>query len=170
MPLREFEDRHRVQWRVWDVRPETYFGRMERAAHLAKFYPQGWLVFEAAASGQKRRLHPIPRGWEELADTELEWLLKQAEQVSPRVSKPLRTFPYPDGRVWAVYPYYADTPAGGRVVLRFSSAGRAVDLEDWPLRWAEYSDDGMVALLRGIPRAGPTTLPGRWRRRWNDPR
>jgi hypothetical protein len=170
MALREFEDRHHVRWRVWDVRPETHFGRMERAAHLARFYPQAWLVFEAEGSGQRRRLHPSPRGWEGLTDAELEWLLEQAEQELPRTSKLMRTFPYPGSDIWAVYPYYSETSAGGRVVLRFSSAGRNVDLEDWPLGWAEYSDDGLVTLLRGIPRTGAPMLSEHRRRRWNDSR
>lgn len=157
-----------MRWRVWDVSPQTHFGRTERAEHLARFYPQAWLIFEAVASGQKRRLHPIPRGWEELADTELEWLLEQADQVSPRAAQALRTFAYPDGHVWSVYPYYADTSAGGRVLLRFSSGGRTVDLEDWPLRWAEYTDEGLVALLRSIPRTTQKSVLGHPRRRWND--
>jgi hypothetical protein len=169
MPLREFEDRHHVKWRVWDVRPESHFRPEERSAHLAQFYPSGWLVFEAPASGQKRRLYPIPRGWDGLAEAELDWLLDEAERASTSPTKTLRTFHYPQGSVWAVYPYYADLPTGGRVVLRFSCAGRTVDLEDWPLLWANYSDAALVELLRRIPRAGPVEVSGTWRRRWDDP-
>src|SRR5687767_5327555 len=61
MPIRDFTDAAGVSWQVWattpmrgDVRPQ---------------FASGWLAFESEA--ERRRLAPIPRAWEEVADGEL---------------------------------------------------------------------------------------------------
>ena len=84
MPTREFKDLLGKEWRVWDVRPDDLNPRTKDEDYLAQLYYTGWMVFETKAGDDKRRLYPIPRGWEELPDAELEVLLQKAEIVPPR--------------------------------------------------------------------------------------
>lgn len=72
MPIRDFTDAGGTHWQVWattpmrgDVRPQ---------------FASGWLAFESEA--ERRRLAPIPRTWEEVADGELCELLAQATAVT----------------------------------------------------------------------------------------
>lgn len=71
-----FTDSHSVAWHVFDVYPAT--DRVE-SSRLAPPFQHGWLCFESA--GEKRRLTPIPWGWESLNDDDLEQLLQRAEIV-----------------------------------------------------------------------------------------
>src|SRR5438309_8510173 len=84
MPAREFKDGLGREWRVWDVRPDDLNPRTQDESYLAQLYYTGWMVFECKAGDDKRRLYPIPKGWEELPDQELEVLLQKAEIVPPR--------------------------------------------------------------------------------------
>lgn len=84
MPTREFKDLLGKEWRVWDVRPDDLNPRTKDEDYLAQLYYTGWMVFETKAGDDKRRLYPIPRGWQELPDAELEVLLQKAEIVPPR--------------------------------------------------------------------------------------
>lgn len=84
MSARDFKDAHGREWRVWDVRPDDLVPRTTDEDYLAQLYYTGWMVFESKAGEDKRRLYPIPQGWQELPDTELEALLKQAEIVPHR--------------------------------------------------------------------------------------
>jgi hypothetical protein len=61
----------------------------------------------------------------------------------------VRTFRYPAGRVWSVAEWTApETASGGsRVVLRFSSGSRTLDLESFPGDWIGYSDERLINLL-----------------------
>jgi hypothetical protein len=79
----------------------------------------------------------------------------------PRVTTPaqdVRTFKYPGGRFWTVGERPAQTsgPTGRpveRVVLRFASGARALDLMAWPRDWTRYSDRELADLLwSGFPR------------------
>jgi hypothetical protein len=69
--LREFTDRSGVAWRVWDVYPTAINRRStgsmpvvdeSRVSSAAPDFADGWLCFESETD--KRRLVPIPIGWE----------------------------------------------------------------------------------------------------------
>jgi len=84
MAAREFRDGDGREWRVWDVRPDDLNPRTKDEDYLAQLYYTGWMVFETKAGDDKRRLYPIPKGWQEIPEPELEVLLQKAEVVPPR--------------------------------------------------------------------------------------
>ena len=84
MAVREFTDSSGREWRAWDVTPDELSPRTKDEDYLAQLYYTGWIVFEAADSGDKRRLYPIPKAWNELPVAELEVLLRKAEVVPQR--------------------------------------------------------------------------------------
>jgi hypothetical protein len=194
MTLREFTDKRGVTWRVWDITPESLRDLMGRADFPApaEFYRTGWLSFQSLSGTEKRSLSPIPPGWESLSGPELADLLERASLGVPRrprrgpavpPSSPsaaaaspeaiaeaglVRAFVYPGGRAWTVCVVALEE--GGPQVLRFTSAGRSLDLATWPADWAELPEQALTALLRSIPRTTATPRPGTPRRRWNDPR
>lgn len=61
----------------------------------------------------------------------------------------VRTFRYPGGRVWSVAERtIVDKPTGNsRVVLRFASGSRTLDLDQFPDGWVGYSDERLIDLL-----------------------
>lgn len=84
MAVREFKDVKGREWRAWDVTPDDLNARTKDEDYLAQLYYTGWIVFETKKASEKRRLYPIPKGWSELPDPELEVLLSKAEIVPPR--------------------------------------------------------------------------------------
>ena len=58
MAHRTFTDPNGTSWQVWDVRPTTSAEIMTLRQELAS----GWLAFECER--ERRRLVPIPTGWE----------------------------------------------------------------------------------------------------------
>jgi hypothetical protein len=88
MAVREFTDGQGREWRIWNVAPDDLNARTKDEDYLAHLYHTGWIVFEMKNGDDKRRLYPIPKGWDELPDAELEVLLQKAEVVPP---KKLRT-------------------------------------------------------------------------------
>jgi hypothetical protein len=70
MPLREFRDSSGVQWRVWETTPQP-------GAVFDERLKSGWLTFESADT--RRRLAPIPSGWEEAPADRLELMCRAAE-------------------------------------------------------------------------------------------
>jgi len=84
MPVREFVDSSGKEWRAWDVAPDDLNARTKDEDYLATLYYTGWIVFETKAGTEKRRLYPIPKGWSELPEAELEVLLNKAEVVPKR--------------------------------------------------------------------------------------
>ena len=104
MPHCVFKDSRGVVWEVWDVEPSRaerrqdllpgvppYAGPERRRGsdgtprvRLSGEYTHGWLTFESPT--EKRRLAPIPEGWERLDEAGLEGLLAQA----PLVGRPRR--------------------------------------------------------------------------------
>jgi hypothetical protein len=109
MALRNFKDSAGNEWRVWDVLPLSA-GREERRRVDRRIAPpgmyqgperrarpdrrvrsphlltpgleRGWLCFEADA--EKRRLTPIPTGWEGCSENELERFCGEAMRVGER--------------------------------------------------------------------------------------
>lgn len=192
MPVRELTDSRGVEWRIWEVTPESIHPQTKAEDHLADCYREGWVVFETVSGSEKRRLCPLPRGWHRLDDSALEALLNEAEIVlTPRqarqssvrppaadvpVDRPgavdlsalgvVRSFLYPGGRVWAVGVVRRDE---GAPVLRFASGRRTIDLHDWPAEWADLDDTELVELLRGAtPRQRHEQTPDTPRRRYDD--
>ncbi len=82
MPIREFTDSNGVRWRVWSTIPQApgTYGESLRA---------GWLTFDS--EGERRRLAPIPQGWEEASAERLELMCRAAE-----VAKRTGTTPDPE--------------------------------------------------------------------------
>lgn len=85
--LRGFVDSTGVEWRVWEVVPsraaiETSPRVQSRTSLSATPYANGWLCFESTA--EKRRLAPIPTGWEFGGPGEMSSLLTQAVPVATR--------------------------------------------------------------------------------------
>ena len=98
MAHREFTGSNGTRWQAWDVIP--YAGerrgqsglqtdarplverrtKHEPRVHIEEGFEHGWLAFETA--GEKRRLHPIPVGWQECTDVELIALCEAAERVT----------------------------------------------------------------------------------------
>ena len=100
MAYREFTDEHGIPWEVWDVRPTHVErrrkelggprGRGERRRSEAgprmevrREFTDGWLAFQCRHG--RRRLAPVPPGWEQLDDRGLAALCAQATPTgSPR--------------------------------------------------------------------------------------
>jgi hypothetical protein len=85
MAYREYKDSEGISWKVWNTSPVP-------GAVFSPTMRDGWLTFEC--DGDRRRLAPIPRGWERLSTAELERLCKEAQQY-PR-STPQRGTAAPD--------------------------------------------------------------------------
>jgi hypothetical protein len=196
MSLREFTASDGRGWRVWDVTPESMHPATRTEDFLAP-YMEGWLVFEAIDETAKCRLHPIPQGWTEANDAELEAMLHRADSIrGERPSGPQarieadaaakatgsspskgdapphgRSFRFPNGRFWSVNEWstvVSGASGGTRTVLRFSAGARSLDLTDWPREWRTLSDSQLAELLvRGFPRS-PKANPTTYRRRAGD--
>jgi len=111
MGLRNFRDNQGGEWRVWDVIPyrmqhgqserrggdrrrakgRAYAGverregedrRGHKPGLLTPGLESGWLCFENGE--EKRRLTPIPPGWEEVGEGGLEELLQRSRSVDRR--------------------------------------------------------------------------------------
>jgi|SRR5438874_9817646 len=78
---RIFEDIRGTRWRVFAVHPSS--STLESGA-LPDSYREGWLSFEAA--DERRRVAPIPAGWEELSIDELQLLCHRAQRAPKRIS------------------------------------------------------------------------------------
>lgn len=99
MPHRQFTDSKRTKWEVWDVEP-AHAERRARAndrrgasrtsgerrqqedrsqVRIKSGLAHGWLAFEC--KHDKRRLSPIPIGWEAMDASALEQLCNQAASV-----------------------------------------------------------------------------------------
>jgi hypothetical protein len=110
--MRTFRDQTGTEWTVWAVRPqhetarhlerrqladrrasaapspiiERRGGGTDRRRRLAGrgivvHHPEGWLTFQAGTA--RRRLSPIPDGWDEGSDADLAHLLASAEAARP---------------------------------------------------------------------------------------
>ena len=85
--LRGFKDPAGVEWRVWEVIPskagvETSARTQSRTSLSSTPYANGWLCFESGS--EKRRLAPIPPGWELRSPAAIAELLREATPVTSR--------------------------------------------------------------------------------------
>lgn len=78
MSHRVFTDSHGTSWQVWDVRPST----PTESIQLRTEYAAGWLAFESELG--RKRLVPIPDGWEEWPPEKLLEACAQALQQPER--------------------------------------------------------------------------------------
>lgn len=69
MALREFTDESGRTWCAWDTRPTS--------AQVRPEFADGWLTFESGE--EKRRLSPVPDGWDTLPIDHLCLLLRAAD-------------------------------------------------------------------------------------------
>lgn len=93
MPMRMLLHDER-EWTVWDVFP-TFDARVRMSGEAADLLVQGWLVFECDV--EKRRLGPIPDGWDALPDDDLVLLLESAVPVARRTGEAAGPFAGPAG-------------------------------------------------------------------------
>ena len=95
MPLRDLRESSGLAWRVWDVHPTWALPRLpdvdpsspdgaSRRPLLSPGLAGGWLTFESAL-GERRRIVPIPAGWDALDEAALADLLARATPVRPRI-------------------------------------------------------------------------------------
>ena len=99
MSFREFRDESGAEWEVWEVRPALVERRIlndapmdadrrttsHRRAPVADDLRFGWLVFQSGSA--KRRLAPVPTGWEKLDRDGLTALLTRATvRNEPRIA------------------------------------------------------------------------------------
>lgn len=71
-----------TRWEVWDVQPGLQLGpSRSHSALLPDEMAGGWLCFDSA--GEKRRLYPIPDGWDRSGDAELLQMCRDARPVRP---------------------------------------------------------------------------------------
>jgi hypothetical protein len=120
MPCREFVDGRMMVWTVWHVnanRSERREAATRRSEERAKGdrrrrceprprrmripapMAAGWLCFESAT--EKRRLAPVPPGWQRMSDRGLEELCARAiatpktarHYVIPQRQRPMARFP-----------------------------------------------------------------------------
>jgi hypothetical protein len=108
MSYRTFVDRDGAYWQVWDSQPSKMERRTsvddrrhpkhfpwrgserrsgtdrrstnQRRITLAEGYGRGWLTFESLV--EKRRLVPIPSGWEQADNTTLRTLCERAKRIA----------------------------------------------------------------------------------------
>ena len=73
MPTRSFRDASGVVWHVWDT---PLLGAGE------KQLSEGWLTFNSGSA--RRRLAPIPSGWENVSSRRLEQMCRIAEPADRR--------------------------------------------------------------------------------------
>lgn len=114
MPHRKFEDRQGKVWDVWQVQPTSLERRLiqrrvkdeervdaaeRRTRHerreerlsrspVATEFASGWLCFETM--GEKRRLAPVPEGWDRADDETIKQWCSVAKPVMRRPSGPIR--------------------------------------------------------------------------------
>ena len=75
--MRQIRDDAGVEWMVYEVNPVA--GAWRSIDSLPEGYRNGWLCFESQT--EKRRLTPLPPGWEDLPTEQLSGLLGNAVQV-----------------------------------------------------------------------------------------
>jgi len=85
--LREFKDEKGTDWLVWDVYPTNDGERMADGPSVFphREFADGWLCFES--KWEKRRVTPVPVGWDQFSDARLGELCSSAGYVSAAGSR-----------------------------------------------------------------------------------
>ena len=78
--MRQFRDAAGVEWQAYQAGPQSNLGLREEL--LPESYRGGWLVFESPT--EKRRLAPVPQGWQTLTPQELRRLCALATPTRQR--------------------------------------------------------------------------------------
>jgi hypothetical protein len=86
MAYREFTDAEGVQWRAWDTYPSS-------VSNVRSIYAAGWLGFESET--ERRRLHPVPAGWDTADEGALWAWLAAATPVAVRQTESFLNQPRP---------------------------------------------------------------------------
>jgi hypothetical protein len=73
MAFLEITDGSGRRWQIWDTYPQVSKGR----GVVREGFAGGWLTFET--EHEKRRLAPVPAGWETRSTAELLLLLEESE-------------------------------------------------------------------------------------------
>jgi hypothetical protein len=91
MPLRVFHDTSGIEWTVWNTAPPVGTGHVMaldrflekrpaedgvKPARVRNDFRHGWLTFQSYE--EKRRLAPVPDGWESQSEAQLCELLAQS--------------------------------------------------------------------------------------------
>jgi hypothetical protein len=90
MSFREFKDESGIKWEVWDVHPTSITLALASAngnrheirdpiGPVQERFAGGWLCF--ARGQEKRRLAPIPTGWQQLSEDDLLAMWRAAAEV-----------------------------------------------------------------------------------------
>jgi hypothetical protein len=92
MTMRSCTDRRGIRWEVFEVLP----GADGRAiARMPEAFRAGWLCFQSAS--ERRRLAPIPLGWQQWEDRELLGALEYGHRSPRRTPTDLRLLPRQSG-------------------------------------------------------------------------
>ena len=75
--MRQIRDAAGVEWLVYEVTPAS--GEWRSIESLPEGYRSGWLCFESPT--EKRRLTPLPSGWQDLTLEQLISLMLTAQLV-----------------------------------------------------------------------------------------
>lgn len=85
MAARTFISPDGTVWQAWNVNPGEHAQRPVHARlHLPESMTAGWLCFESEF--EKRRLHPIPPGWEDHSEEQLWTFCLEAQPVVRRMT------------------------------------------------------------------------------------
>ncbi|HEX7241102.1 MAG TPA: hypothetical protein VF263_12590 [Longimicrobiaceae bacterium] len=88
MAYRDFLDHAGVTWKVWDTYPHS-------ASNVRQSYARGWLSFQS--EDERRRLQPVPEGWEGATDDEMQEWLEASQAIRPQDPLPPRPERAPAG-------------------------------------------------------------------------
>lgn len=77
MALREFSDEHGSRWQVWSTYPTT----AKNEERVREQLSSGWLTFLSGKT--RKRLVPVPSGWETATDDDLRAWLHDSEHAPP---------------------------------------------------------------------------------------
>ena len=73
------------QEQVWDVFAVSTVASTARRVLVQADLQSGWLAFQCGE--QRRRLAPLPPGWDEMSDTALRALMDKASPIASRVTR-----------------------------------------------------------------------------------
>jgi len=75
--MRQIRDAAGVEWMIYEVNPSVNAWRV--SGSLPEGYRDGWLCFESPT--EKRRLTPLPTGWQDYPIEQLSGLIRSAVPV-----------------------------------------------------------------------------------------